>query len=111
MQRAATIRTTEADMKVIDEGLLDEFRSAGRCEFCGKHFQSRHPHHLWARGMGGGSRLDVRINIIALCPPCHNATHAGIIMRPDLLAVVAAREGLLQSQIEEEIWRLRRTPK
>lgn len=96
-------------MKVIDEKLLGEFRG-WLCEWCGLREWSV-PHHLWARGMGGGGRLDVRINLISLCAFCHNDVHAGLIQRCDLLAVVAARERTTQGRIEAEIYRLRRTPK
>ncbi len=98
-------------MRIVDETVLDEFRGPGKCEWCGFRCYALHPHHLWARGMGGGGRLDVRINLIGLCWVCHSDVHHGDISRQDLLAVVAAREGKLQSEIEEEIWRLRRTPK
>jgi hypothetical protein len=67
--------------------------------------------------MGGGFRLDVRINLIALgssaafqCQ-CHTEVHAGTISRADLLLIVAQREGVLQGEIETEIYRLRREPK
>ena len=61
--------------------------------------------------MGGGGRLDVRVNLVALCRACHGLVHAGHVQRLDLLAVVSAREGVLQSDIEAAIWALRRAPK
>lgn len=102
-------------MKIIDNKLLSEFRTPGRCEHCKAWCEIREPHHLWGRGMGGGSRLDIRINLISLgqvfqCP-CHRDFHDGHILKATLLALVAAREGCLQSDIEREIWRLRRAPK
>lgn len=98
-------------MIVIDEALLAQFRGFLHCEWCGL---PRHcvPHHLWARGFGGGSRLDVRVNLMSLCNDCHRAHHDG--HRPfkcDLLAVVAAREKCLQDDIVAEIVRLRRAQK
>jgi hypothetical protein len=104
-------------LKIIDEILLDEFRGPGRCEYCGKMVKNTEPHHLWTRGFGGGSRLDIRINIIALCSTfaggdsCHHKAHNGRIKRQELLAIVAAREGVTPEWIEEEIYRLRRTRK
>jgi hypothetical protein len=99
-------------MRIVDEKILDEFRGPGKCEWCGYVTRwKRDPHHLWTRGMGGGGRLDIRINLISLCRLCHDAVGLGHIARCDLLAVVASRESTTQSQIEEEIWRLRRTPK
>ena len=99
-------------MTVDDADLLDEFRRKPRCEWC--NARSRHgldPHHVFARGMGGGGRLDVRINLVSLCRTCHGEVHGGRIMRRDLLAIVAAREGMLQDDVEREIYRLRRLPK
>ncbi len=99
-------------MIVKDEALLDEFRSGGPCEWCKRWAEPRQPHHLFARGHGGGNRLDVRINLAALCHECHRAHHDGHRpLRCDLLAVVAAREGLIQNEIEAEIMQLRRQPK
>src|SRR5437016_2784175 len=98
-------------MKIIDKPLLALFRRPGRCEWCGK-FGPRDPHHLFARGMGGGGRLDIRINLVSICRDCHNACHDG--QEPgliDLLAIVAQRENTTQDAIRREIWRLRRADK
>lgn len=98
-------------MRIIDQALLAEFRAAPRCSWCGQATPDGcQPHHLWARGMGGAGRLDVRCNLIALCARCHREVHDGHILRIDLLAVVAVREDLRQDQIEAEIHRLRRAP-
>lgn len=102
-------------MRVVDETILKSFRHAGPCSWCGKWSSRREVHHLWCRGMGGGSRLDIPINLISLGPwyscQCHALAQANQITRDDLLALVAAREGLLQDQIVDEINRLRRTPR
>lgn len=99
-------------MRIVDEKLLDRFRTAGKCEWCGQWFGCREPHHVFARGMGSGSRLDIRINLAALCLWCHRSHHDGNRpLRCDLLAVVAKREGLLQADVEAEIRRLIRAPK
>ncbi len=96
-------------MIVIDEKLLEEFRATIICEWCGRHILSAaHPHHIYARGMGGGSRLDVRENLIALCFQCHGDVHAGLIARDDLWGKVAARENCLQGTIKRKIARLLR---
>ena len=57
-------------------------------------------------------------NLIALCETftggdnCHDSVHAGCILREDLLAIVAQREGVLQADIRERIDMLRRiTPR
>lgn len=104
-------------MKIIDEATLDLFRGPGLCEVCGKLVISREPHHLYCRGIGSGGRLDIRINLIALCAVfsggdnCHARAHRGEIKRESLLEIVARREGTTSSSIEEEVWRLRRERK
>lgn len=96
-------------MIVTDEKLLKTFRMKERCEWCHKSVFRCEPHHVFARGMGGGGRLDVAINLIGLCPDCHRDHHQGRTPQKfDLLAVVAAREGRLQIDIESEIAQLRR---
>ena len=78
-----------------------------RCEFCSR-FRSVVGHHLHSRGAG---RIDLPLNLIGLCAECHQAVHDGHILRADLLAVVAQREGLMQQDIEAEVYRIRRLPK
>ncbi len=101
-------------MRIVNKALLREFAMAPRCQWCGRSVPTGlHPHHVFSRGAG---RLDIRINLIPLCPPfvgnnCHGLVHAGEIMRCDLLAVVAAREDVAQDKIEEYVHLLRRTPK
>jgi hypothetical protein len=99
-------------MKIIDEDLLNDFRTAPCCEWCKKKNRGGlQPHHIFSRGMGGSSRLDVAINLTALCAICHRMVHDGHIARFDLLAIVAVREGMMQDKIEEEIYRLQRLKK
>lgn len=100
------------DVRIVNEVLLDAFRRRRRCEYCNRPTpEGCDPHHLFAKGMGGAWRLDVRINVIALCRCCHDCFHLGNILREDLLAVVCSREGRLQDDVLEEIHRLRRLPK
>lgn len=95
-------------MKIVNEQLLEEFRQAGKCEWCGNRCRVREPHHIHARGMGGGNRLDVRINLVALgstlafqCT-CHTDHHNGERpLREELLAVACAREKCLQRDAEK----------
>ena len=95
-------------MKIVDKKLLDGFREAWRCEWCDKPTPSGcDPHHIYSRGAG---RLDVRINLIALCREDHQAVHAGKISREDLLAIVARREGCLPEDITTAIWLMRADP-
>ena len=93
-------------MIVKDKTLLGKFRRATACEWCGRR-RPCDPHHLWPRGLGGGRRLDVPANLIALCRPCHDDAHAGRIRRNDLVAIVARREGMRQQQIRALVERLR----
>jgi hypothetical protein len=104
-------------MRVVDEPLLSEFRGPGTCEWCGREVVRREPHHIYARGMGGGGRLDIRANLVALCAPfsggddCHDAAHDGRITKDELIAVVARREGVQPGAVRDEIFRLLRAPK
>jgi hypothetical protein len=96
-------------MVIINETLLDEFRMAGRCSWCGRSGPTE-PHHLFARGFGGGSRLDIRCNLLPTCRECHQNIHAGVVTLSDLLAVVSQREGCLADHVLQTIYFLRRTP-
>lgn len=92
--------------------MLDLFRAAAECEWCGERNRGRlDPHHLFGRGVGGGTRLDVRINLVALCRQCHGKLHNGNIERAALLMVVAKREQMTVDAVEREYWRLWRKPK
>lgn len=86
-------------MTRTDEELLDEFRK-GNCELCGCSGPSD-PHHLFERGMGGGNRLDIRINLMSLCRTCHTLVQGNKAILPKLCFMV----------LQREIWRLRRAPK
>ena len=103
-------------MKIESETLLDGFRMATKCEWCGRRISVAEPHHVFTKGMGGGGRLDIPCNLVALggafeCS-CHRSHHDGHApLTCDLLALVAARLGTLQKDIEAEIHRARRLPK
>ncbi len=97
-------------MIVIDPDLLLAFRLKGRCEHCGLS-RPTDPHHLFGRGFGGGTRLDVRLNLMALCRACHDLYHGGVILRCTLIALVERRERLQPGTLEEMIYELRRMPK
>ncbi len=99
-------------MRIVDEALLETFRAKQKCEWCGRKVYRCEAAHVTGKGMGGWRRIDLAINVLGLCTQCHADHHNG--NRPlacDLLAVVAAREGMLQRDIEKEIYRLRRIPK
>ncbi len=97
-------------MKVIDENCLDKFRQAPLCEYC--HAVNRdglHPHHWYAKGMGGASRLDIRENLIALCACCHQKVHDGNIPRHVILALIAVRCHAFPDNVKAMVHRLLRT--
>ena len=99
-------------MKVICKKLRKEFTNAKKCEWCGKSVPHCDAAHVFAKGMGGGRQLDIRINLIALCRRCHQDSHDGNRpMQLDLLLVVAQREDCLQDDIKNVIWLLHRLPK
>ena len=93
-------------MKIEDEKLLATFRGPGRCELCGKGCKSREPHHVTAKGMGGGKRLDIRLNILSVgstpafeCE-CHTRidTKAG---QERCWRIISEREGVPVETIRE----------
>ena len=98
-------------MKIIDKALLSLFGLGVWCAYCGKRAPGLDPHHLWAKGLGAGSRLDISINLIGLDRRCHTLVHAGKIKKAALLAIVAKREGTTPEAITDEINRLLRLPK
>lgn len=105
-------------MKIINKALLKEFAKPGKCEWCGKQCDKREAHHWKKRGMGGGSRLDISLNLISVgasepfprCP-CHGMMESGEIEPFSVLAVIAAREGQSQEWIKDEINRVLALPK
>lgn len=106
-------------MTHTDKALLRSIRERGRCEFCGRACACD-PHHITKRGMGGGGRLDISINLIGLCRgfdhrgvyvSCHEDAERGVLARCDLLAVVAAREKTRQDCIDSVIRFLMRLDK
>jgi hypothetical protein len=97
---------------IKDERLLAEFRAKNECERCKRWCLGElDVHHVFAKGMGGGKRLEVRINLLGLCRWCHHDCHSGKISRRELLALVADREQQRPGSIVTEIYRLRRQPK
>lgn len=103
-------------MIVKDEKTLDLFRGPGKCELCGKVCKVREPHHIFCRGLGGGNRLDIACNLLALgstkrfeCE-CHSRvdTKAG---RERCLQIVAKRERCEPSDVEAAVKFLQRFPK
>lgn len=65
-------------MIVKDPQLLKRMHAeAAWCELCGKGTKALQCHHIFGRGHGGGSRLDVPFNLVMLCSPgCHEEAQA-----------------------------------
>lgn len=104
-------------MKIISEKTLDLYRGPGRCQFCGNSCSKREPHHLRAKGLGSGKRIDIPINLIALgstplfqCS-CHTKIGDGNIKAANVLAIVAQRECTLSNTITEVMDFIIRLPK
>ncbi len=96
-------------MKIENGTLLDEFRFAYVCELCGEPApQGTDPHHLLTRGAG---RVDIRCNLASLCRCCHMDVHGNVQIAAELKQIVAKREGVPWSVIEESVWFFRRLPK
>ncbi len=99
-------------MKHKDEEALKKFRGVGCCEWCKEPFLNRQAAHVFAKAMGGANRLDVPMNLVSLCGWCHVQSHAGHEpTQDDLLAVVAAREKMLQPDVERRLRLMMRAPK
>lgn len=94
-------------MPIKDEDCLQQFRDKFKCERCGRR-TTVEPHHVTSRGFGGGMRLDVLLNLAALCRDCHQLHHDGKLPKGEIVAVVARREGLTPEQWWEAIWAMRR---
>src|SRR5256885_4854704 len=100
-----------------NEDLLAYFRSRPVCEWClcpplpGTKLD---PHHAGVcRGLGGGSRLDVALNLMGVHRLCHQEIETmGERGRLQCLALIAAREGLEgPDDVMAALWRLLRKPK
>lgn len=106
-------------MILRNDALLRAFQTPGPCEWCGKMCKQREAAHIFAKGMGGGHRLDIRINLLALglgawagraaeCS-CHWGHHNGKSpTRAQMLEVAAKREGTTPEAIEWAILILKR---
>ncbi len=100
-------------MRIPDKELLAAIRAEKKCAWCGRPGYVEAA-HIFAKGMGNAWQMDLRINVLPLggfpgcC--CHIESHRGRMSRSDLLAVVAARTGLLQREIETALFLLRRLP-
>jgi hypothetical protein len=96
-------------VKVIDPKLLKSVRLRP-CEVEGcEHPTPAESHHVYTRGAG---QIDLPCNLIALCHAHHYSHHYnGTPSTADLLAIVARREGVSVEDIQQTVWRYRRTGK
>lgn len=93
--------------KIIDPALLAEFSTPGRCALCGRWSPRRDPHHWFVKRW---CRRDVRLNLVSLCRPCHNAAESGprvAEIKAALLVLVARREKMTTEELETELRRLK----
>lgn len=107
-------------MIVEDPKLLALFRLPGQCDLCARWSEVREPHHVVARGFGGGTRLDIPWNLLSLCPTipgyytgCHHEVHSGHITREDCRKAVIRREKLTwtPTELKEVLDHILRLPK
>jgi hypothetical protein len=101
---------------IVNEDLLSYFRKQHFCELCGRRIaygEPAHPHHVECRGMGGGTRLDVALNLLSACWQCHDKAHNGDAakLRQEGIEIIAYREGLEVDQVQQAIWTLTRRDK
>jgi hypothetical protein len=109
-------------MRIHTTKVLRTFRAPGYCEVCNLYCRKREPHHIRAKGMGGGGALNVPINLVSvgaveklpdgrarLSCPCHKLIHAGKINIDELLTIVARREGAEPETVREVLDWMRRT--
>lgn len=80
----------EALMRVVSRRAIEEARKP-YCERCGRRDMPIHVHHVRARGMGSGKRMDVPGNLISLCALCHDAAHRGVVSREEIWRIVERR--------------------
>lgn len=98
-------------MKILNESTLDQFREQTRCELCNRTVGGCEPHHWYARGMGGGHRIDVALNLVGLCRYCHQRCEDGVIPRRLVLLHIANRHSTTPDAVEEALWLLDRMPR
>jgi hypothetical protein len=100
---------------VTSEETLALFRGPGPCELCRRWCRFREPHHIFARGQGGGARLDIPENLLALGGPwecgCHTRAQLYVVPRAAQLAVAARREATTVEAIVELVQLILRTGK
>ena len=94
-------------MILVDEDLMLIRRQPGKCDWCGRNcVHGRDPAHILSKGAG---RVDVTTNLLSLCRFCHTSSHAGNEPTTnDMLAIAAARSGILQDDLRQIVHVIRR---
>lgn len=99
-------------MIVKSNKTLEWFRAAGYCEYCRLWHQRRDPHHVLTRGHGGGSRLDLRCNLVGLCRSCHSKYGDDPDFVDFFFGLIADREGIRDIEvIRDYLYLVLRLPK
>lgn len=101
-------------MRILNDDLLLEGRSPGKCELCRKHCRERAYHHVVARGLGSGRRLDLSINLLCLGMYPYCICHTLIDCKEGYqrcLAALSKREKASTDAIERAIWFILRLPR
>jgi hypothetical protein len=98
-------------MIIVDEKLLDrDFRGRQVCLLCGKRRECE-PEHWVCRGHGGGRRLDISINLLAVDRGCHTKIHAGDISKFEVQRAIAKRENINVVTVYCAVWHFLRLSK
>lgn len=101
-------------MIICDDARLKRGRESGLCEICLRPCRVREFHHWKPKGMGGGSRLDVAINLIDVGSTrnfechCHTQCESGLITQGHVLGLIAKRHRVKPISIQHAIWVLLR---
>ena len=95
---------------IEDDALLNYYRNQERCSRCLQPCWPCEPHHCYRKGMGGGSRMDVCLNILAVCRACHQHLQEAPGGREEGWRLIEKREGLEEGQAEAAVWVLLRRP-
>lgn len=95
-------------MRIINPELLKAFHLPGPCELCGRMCKEREPHHVIAKGMGGGRRLDSVYNMVAVgrghACPCHSTFADSIKGSTASWGAIARRQGCTPDEALAAMW-------
>ncbi len=102
-------------MKIVNQPLIESYRTPGPCRFCGKKVRMRCAAHIFSKGAG---RVDIRCNLVQLgmdavtdCD-CHHNSHMGNKPTFDNLLRISAEDHKCRPEdIHQVVYFLRRMPK